>query len=101
MTKVEIEAATLVDAQPVVKINFTTDKTMAFTDKDGNIVSGDGTPQVRYFVQRGWKYCNGREQKSRCNISNGVAIFTTRLHYFQYAKNKDIRVFIEHKINKV
>ena len=50
MTKVEIEAATLVDAQPVVKINFTTDKTMAFTDKDGNIVSGDGTPQVRYFV---------------------------------------------------
>ena len=50
LTKVEIEAATLVDAQPVVKINFTTDKTMAFTDKDGNIVSGDGTPQVRYFV---------------------------------------------------
>ena len=46
MTKVEIEAATLVDGQPVVKINFTTDKTMAFTDKEGNIVSGDGTPQV-------------------------------------------------------
>ena len=49
LTKVEIEAATLVDGQPVVKINFTTDKTMAFTDKEGNIVSGDGTPQVIFL----------------------------------------------------
>ena len=38
------------------------------------------------IIQGGWKYCNGKRQKSRCNISHGVAVFLTALQYFPYEK---------------
>ena len=47
LTKVDLAEAALEDGIPMLKITFETDKTMAFTDKDGNIVSGEGTPQVK------------------------------------------------------
>ena len=50
LTRVDLAEAALEDGIPMLKITFETDKTMAFTDKDGNIVSGEGTPQVTVFV---------------------------------------------------
>ena len=45
LNKIDLAEAALEDGIPMLKITFETDKTMAFTDKNGNIVSGEGTPQ--------------------------------------------------------
>ena len=47
MSRVELgQAKNQDDGTPVIQVSFETNKLMAFTDKDGNIASGDGTPQV-------------------------------------------------------
>jgi len=46
LTRVELgQAKNQDDGTPVIQVSFETNKLMAFTDKDGNIVSGEGTPQ--------------------------------------------------------
>ena len=47
LTRVELgQAKNQDDGTPVIQVSFETNKLMAFTDKDGNIATGDGTPQV-------------------------------------------------------
>ena len=47
LTRVELgQAKNQDDGTPVIQVSFETNKLMAFTDKDGNIAGGDGTPQV-------------------------------------------------------
>ena len=47
LSRVELgQAKNQDDGTPVIQVSFETNKLMAFTDKDGNIASGDGTPQV-------------------------------------------------------
>ena len=47
LTRVELgQAKNQDDGTPVIQVSFETNKLMAFTDKDGNIASGEGTPQV-------------------------------------------------------
>merc|ERR1711937_146358 len=46
LTRVELgQAKKQDDGTPVIQVSFETNKLMAFTDKDGNITSGDGVPQ--------------------------------------------------------
>jgi len=46
LTRVELgQAKNQDDGTPVIQVSFETNKLMAFTDKDGNITSGDGVPQ--------------------------------------------------------
>jgi len=44
LSRVELGQAKIED-DPVIQVSFETNKLMAFTDKDGNIASGDGIPQ--------------------------------------------------------
>ena len=53
---------------------------------------------LRYTTQGGWKYCNGKRQKSRCNISNGVAIFPTSEKTFKYRISKKWSLIVSIKI---
>ena len=50
LTRVELgQAKNQDDGTPVIQVSFETNKLMAFTDKDGNIASGEGTPQVSLY----------------------------------------------------
>ena len=88
LTRVELgQAKNQDDGTPVIQVSFETNKLMAFTDKDGNIASGEGTPQVSLKLKE--KYTEYHEMPQKA-CERGFCHVIAFSQFFEMPQNRRI-----------